>query len=341
MKVRYKLFILILLSLVLSGNIYSQEKVTQEIVARDSIYVTDSKGDTILVRSKEDFKKRRREHKKGHQDESKKKYEEQTDRIFSSIFGTSKKLSNADSIIRKLDELPPFGIYKDNYFIAGTNLFETPTQWNSDAKFQISVRHRLTNSTLPFKTYLYFTYTQKAFWDIFKESFPFRDLNYNPSIGLGRTLVYKNRLLGSIALQFEHESNGKDGDDSRSWNKVTFASTFILYDNWLLESEFWIPIVDGERNKDIVKYSGWGNISIEYTSPNKKYVFGATATKRGGWNLNHNMSLSAAIRLFGDSNQFLFVEYYNGYGESMLDYKQYRQRVRLGFVIKPNFMNLF
>lgn len=339
MKTKHRLSIIFLLSLLVFnvGQAFSQHKDEHEIFeANDSIYVINSKGDTLSVRSRADIRKSREEREK-----RRKQREEQADILFSSLFGTSKKLSNADSIIQSLDALPPFGIYKDNFFIGGTELFETPTRWNSDAKFQVSIRHRLTNSTLPFKTYLFFTYTQKAFWDIFKESFPFRDLNYNPTIGIGKALVYKNRLLGYIGLQFEHESNGKDGEDSRSWNKVTFSSTFLLHNRWLLETDFWIPIVDGERNKDIVKYAGWANASLEYTSPNRKYIFNAAVTKRGGWNLNHNVTLSAAVRMYGDSNQFLFIEYYNGYGESMLDYKDHRQRLRLGFVIKPNFLNVF
>lgn len=328
-------FLLFSLFFLIYSNSYAQVEVeSQETM--DSIFVTTNKGDTIFKQSSNKIKKRKHRTRRDSL-----LREERTDKIFSSLFGTSKKLSNADSILKRLDELPPFGIYKDNYFIAGTDLFSTPTRWNSDAKFQISVRHRLTNSTLPFKTYLYLTYTQKAFWDVFKESFPFRDLNYNPAIGIGKVLIYKNRLLGAIALQVEHESNGKDGIDSRSWNKITFVSSFILHERWLLESEISIPIVDGEGNKDIVDYSGWGNLSIEYTSPNKKYVFGANITKRGGWNLNHNVSIQAAARIFSDSNQFLFVEYYNGYGESMLDYKQHRQRLRVGFVIKPDFLNFF
>lgn len=261
--------------------------------------------------------------------------------IINSLFGNSKQLSNADSIIHALDKLPSFGIYKDNFLLVGTEMFQRPNQWNSDAKFQVSIRQRLSNSTLPFKTFLFFTYTQKAFWDIFKDSFPFRDLNYNPAIGIGKAIVYQNRFLGYCSLQFEHESNGRDEIDSRSWNKLTFSSSFILHDRWVLESELSIPFVDGEGNQDIVKYSGWGNVNIEYTSKDKKYILGATMTKRGGWNLNTNMSLTAAIRFFSDSNQFLFIEYYNGYGESMLDYKQYRQRIRVGFVIKPNFLNFY
>ncbi len=214
MKYKNYLFITICLSLFVfaNSNVYGQSNNEIESI-QDSIYIISSKGDTLSVRSEKEMRDRREEFRKRYSISG-----ERTDKLFSSLFGTSKQLSNADSIIKRLDALPPFGIYKDNFFIAGTEMFTTPTQWNSDAKFQISVRHRITNSTLPFKTYLFFTYTQKAFWDVFKESFPFRDLNYNPTIGIGRALVYKNRLLGAIALQFEHESNGKDGIDSRSWN---------------------------------------------------------------------------------------------------------------------------
>lgn len=268
-------------------------------------------------------------------------FSHQADAIVGSMFGDSRKLSNADSIINQFDAMPSFGIYKDNYFVVGTTLFKEPTKWNSDAKFQVSIRHRLTNSTMPFKTYFFLTYTQKAFWDVFKESFPFRDLNYNPSLGLGKALVRDNRFLGTLSLQFEHESNGKDGEDSRSWNKVSFASHFLIDDHWTLQTKAWIPIVDGGNNKDIVKYSGWGLLALDYSSPKKKYNIGCVVTKRGGVNFNANVELNLSIRLFSDDNQYLFLQYYNGYGESMLDYKQYRQRLRLGIVIKPNFINLY
>ncbi|WP_051697774.1 phospholipase A [Prevotella sp. 10(H)] len=98
----------------------------------------------------------------------------QTDALIGSVFGPSKQLSNADSIVNKFDSQPSFGIYKDNYFVLGTEMFHKPTKYNSDVKFQISVMHRITNSTLPLKTYLFLTYTQKAYWDVFQDSFPFR-----------------------------------------------------------------------------------------------------------------------------------------------------------------------
>lgn len=265
----------------------------------------------------------------------------QTDAIIGSVFGPSKQLSNADSIINKFDANPSFGIYKDNYFIVGTQMLSKPTKYNSDAKFQISVMHRITNSTLPFKTYAFLTYTQKAFWDVFQDSFPFRDLNYNPTLGVGKALVRDNRFLGTLTFQFEHESNGKDGEDSRSWNKVSFGTYFTLDDHLTLQTKAWIPIVDGTNNKDIVKYSGWGLMAMEYSSPKKKYNIGCVVTKRGGVNLNANIELNFSIRLFSDDNQYLFLQYYNGYGESMLDYNHHRQRIRLGFVIKPTFITMY
>lgn len=261
-----------------------------------------------------------------------------TDIIVGSLFGKSKQLSNADSLINRFDAMPSFGMYKDNYFVVGTDMFQKPDEYNSDAKFQVSIRNRLTNSTLPFKTYLFLTYTQKAYWSVFKKSLPFRDLNYSPSLGMGRALVRNNRFLGTITMQFEHESNGKDGLDSRSWNKISFATYLAFNDRWTFQSKLWIPIVDGGNNKDIVDYTGWGFIAMDYSSPKQKYNVSCVVTKRGGANLNANVELNFSVRLFSDDNQFLFVQYYNGYGESLLDYKEYRQRLRVGILLRPTFL---
>lgn len=266
---------------------------------------------------------------------------ETAQRLIGSMFGESRQLSNADSLIREFDRMPSFGIYRDNYFIVGSEIFKKSDEYNSDAKFQVSIRQRLTNSTLPFKTHLYLTYTQKAFWDVFRESFPFRDLNFNPGIGIGRPLVHNNRFMGMLSFEFEHESNGKDGDASRSWNKITLGSLLTFNDNWALQAKAWVPIVDGENNKHITSYSGLGLIALSYMSPKSKYNASFVFTKRAGAFFDGNVLINFSVRLFSDDNQYLFLEYYNGYGESMLQFDQYRQRVRLGIVIRPNFFSIY
>ena len=98
---------------------------------------------------------------------------------------------NADSIRGILDKMPYFTLFKDNYFVGGTTLGHKPTAANSDVKFQLSIAQRLTKSKLPFDTYLFIQYTQKAFWNVFQESLPMKDLNFNPGIGLGHLIVAK------------------------------------------------------------------------------------------------------------------------------------------------------
>lgn len=263
------------------------------------------------------------------------------ERVIGSLFGQSKQLSNADSLLRAFDNEPSFGMYKDNYIVTGTELFHRTDKWNSDAKFQVSIRQRLTNSVLPFKTHIFLTYTQKAFWDIYRESFPFRDLNFNPTIGIGRPLVHNNRLLGLIDMQFEHESNGKDQDASRSWNKVSFNAILIFRDRWIFQSKMWIPIVDGNENRDIVSYAGYGLFALTYSSLKKKYNVSCVLTKRSAGFFNANITMNFSVRLFNNEDIYLFAEYYDGYGESMLDYKEYRRRIRGGISLKTNLFSIF
>ena len=257
-----------------------------------------------------------------------------TDKVVSTVFKPNDKLK-ADSIIKVFDDSPSFGIYKDNYIVAGTDLFRKPDSDNSDAKFQISVMQRLTNSVLPFRTYLFLTYTQLAFWDIFKESFPFRDINFNPAVGLGKPLVYGNRYLGDISVLLEHESNGKDSINSRSWNRISFTGFFNINTDWSFFGKVWIPFVDGENNPNLVRFKGIGTFALNY-SKNEKYNLGIVVNPRPGGFGNMNVTINAAYRLFKNENQYLFFQYYDGYGEGLLDYKEYHQRFRIGFIIRPS-----
>ena len=242
---------------------------------------------------------------------------------------------NVDSIRREIDNGPYFSLYKDNYFIAGTTIGSKPTRTNSDVKFQISISQRLTKSTLPFNTYLYLFYSQKCMWNVFEESLPMRDFNFNPGIGIAKHLIVKNRYIGKVTLMLEHESNGRDGLASRSWNKISLAGNIFIDPNIMIHGKVWIPIIDGQNNKDILDYCGIYQTGLSITSPNKRFHFGLTLVKRRGWRLSYNSIWEISYRVFKRDNQFLFLQYYNGYGENLLDYNVFKSRLRIGFVIKP------
>ncbi len=247
----------------------------------------------------------------------------------------------ADSIRAELDSRPYFSLYKDTYFVGGTVLGGKPDEFNSDVKFQISFQQRLTKSVLPGNTYLYLFYSQKAIWHVFENSLPFHDLNFNPGVGLSKFIIMKNRLIGKATVMIEHESNGRDGTASRSWNKISLAGEAYISPVLMAHAKYWIPIVDGQYNRDILKYSGLYQAGFQAKSTDDKWVLDMTLVKRKGWNLNFNTIVQLGYRINHNSNQFIMLQYYNGYGESLLDYKQYHSRIRIGLLIRPTFFSDF
>ncbi|MDE6526010.1 MAG: phospholipase A, partial [Muribaculaceae bacterium] len=131
---------------------------------------------------------------------------------------------DADSVKRDFSNQPYFGLYKDNYFIFGPSVGPKANKTNTNVKFQISIAQRLTRSTLPWGTYLYLFYSQKCFWNVLENSLPMTDLNFNPGIGITKPLFVKNRYIGKLTFLIEHESNGRDSIQSRSWNRVALCA---------------------------------------------------------------------------------------------------------------------
>lgn len=247
---------------------------------------------------------------------------------------------NADSVREVLDKMPYFTLFKDNYFIGGTTIGHKPTAANSDVKFQLSISQRLTKSKLPFDTYLFIQYTQKAFWNVFQKSLPMRDLNFNPGIGLGHLIIRHNKFIGKGYVMLEHESNGKDSTASRSWNRLSLAAAVVLTKNWEVQFQTWIPIVDGKYNKDLLKYKGIFQIAGNFRTDNRRFNCGLILTKRKTW-WSFNTQVELSYKFNNNENQYFFLQYYNGYGENLLEYNKFKSMLRIGFVIKPQDFSIY
>ena len=239
-------------------------------------------------------------------------------------------------IIKLMDRMPSFGIYKDTYFVTGVPLNQQITRNTADAVFQLSIRQRLTKSILPFNSFLYLTYTQKSFWDIYRESSPFRDNNYNPGIGIGKYIIEKNQLRGGILVAFEHESNGREEKESRSWNYISINGKYFI--NMLLSIGFkvWIPYVDGGENKDLLEHRGLGTISFNAITGDRKWWITTELTPRKGWG-NINTVVSVGYKPSEKLNQSFFFRFSDGVGESLINYNKYSTNLRFGICIKPDF----
>ena len=245
-----------------------------------------------------------------------------------------------EEVLKIIDALPAFGVFKDTYFTTGIPLNQTINRNTADALFQISIRHRLTKSRLPFNTFLYLTYTQKSFWDIYADSAPFRDSNYNPAIGLGKYIIHDNKFKGTAFLEIEHESNGRDGEESRSWNMISLSAKYFFNLQLSFGVKVWIPIVDGDHNKDLIDYRGIGTLSVNYITKDAKWWLSAELNPRKGWG-NMNTVATAGFKVSRNANQYIYARFYNGRGDSLLDYNRYDMNIRVGFCIKPDFGSIF
>ncbi len=255
-------------------------------------------------------------------------------------------LVNEDHVIMKEDSVthdfsnqPYLGLYKDNYFIFGGPVGYKANRRNTNVKFQISISQRLTRAALPWGTYLYLFYTQKVFWNVLQNSMPMTDLNFNPGIGLTKPFFVKNRYIGKLTFIIEHESNGRDSIDSRSWNRVALAGNVMVTNNLMVHAKLWAPIVDGMNNKDIVRYCGFFQTGFQLVSNNRRFSGGITITPRKNFSFNTVVDLS--YRILRKDNQFLFLQYYNGRGEGLLEYNKFHSSLRVGILIKPKLFSEF
>ena len=102
-----------------------------------------------------------------------------------------------------------------------------------------------------------------------------------------------------------------------------------------------MPIVDGENNRDIVDYCGFWQTGLQVVSDNRRFSGGVTVVKRKGWNLNANVIVDLSYRIFKRDNQYLFLQFYNGYGEGLLEYNKFHSQIRVGLLIKPKLFSDF
>jgi len=242
-------------------------------------------------------------------------------------------------ILELFDKQASFSMYKDNYFVTGIPVNKQISKYTADAKFQISIRQRLTKTVLPFNSFLMLTYTQKSFWDIYEKSAPFADNNYNPGLMLAKPLVQDNLLKGLVNIAFEHESNGKDTVESRSWNYFVVSGVYFFNAYFSAQAKVWEGWL-GKENNDLFKYRGYGLIALNYRSLNDKFWASFIINPRSNFK-DFNTQIELNFKLNPKMNQYLFIQWYNGYGESLLEYNQYASMVRLGICIKPPLRNLY
>ncbi|TDN88085.1 phospholipase A1 [Salegentibacter sp. 24] len=260
--------------------------------------------------------------------------------IFTLCFGQvfSQRLTR-EEINDTIEKMPTFSIHKDNYFITGISTDKEINSKTADAKYQISFKALLIRDKLPFDTHMFLTYTQKAFWSVYQFSSPFRELNFNPGIGLGKPIFNKkDQLAGMAYLQLEHESNGRDSIYSRSWNSLSLSYHTAINENLLISAKAWLPIRYKKDNPDLIDFLGYGKINLTYNIiPNELLV--DIMLRKGMKDWHGTLRTRLLYKPFISSNVYLMLEWFKGNTESLINFKENRSMVRAGFVIKSDELN--
>ncbi|TFH85575.1 phospholipase [Billgrantia azerbaijanica] len=221
--------------------------------------------------------------------------------------------------------------------------FETVTNGYSpgdvEMKYQFSVKVNIAEDLFGEQGDLHFGYTQRSWWQAYNgdASSPFRETNYEPEVFLSFDNAWD--VLGwtnvNNRVAFNHQSNGQSGELSRSWNRVYLESLFRRGDWALAFAPHWrVPeSEDEDDNPDIHRYMGYGDVTLakrlEGDAEASLMVRGNPSAGNMGAQVDYSWPLFGNIRGH--------VQYYHGYGESLIDYDHRNQRLSLGFSLNPLF----
>lgn len=245
-----------------------------------------------------------------------------------------------DSIRTMIADAPMFGMFRSNYFVTGIPLDRPVGSRTADAAFRISIYLKCWQMSA--STTLLFTYSQKSFWNIYEQSAPFRDTNFNPGLWVVWPVVRGDGLRGVLLGGVEHESNGRDGTASRAWNYATVSYTCFAVPRWQFAARIWYGIYDREGNPNWFRYRGYGQLSAVYTSRNGRWEAALVVNPTGRFT-SFNLTGECYWRLSRKPGSLpcLFVQAYSGYAESMIDYDRYTAMLRVGIAIKPFGLNFY
>lgn len=246
--------------------------------------------------------------------------------------------------------------HKPNYLLPATyndNLNRAPYPSDeanefsaTEAKLQLSLKIPVVRNLFSGRSDVYFAYTNQSYWQLYAQdaSSPFRETNHEAEL----FITFKNNweIMGwensLLTAGVTHQSNGRSMPLSRSWNRIYLAAIFER-DHWAVAFKPWYRIPEkekddpmqssGDDNPDITDYMGHGETRLFYRDNGhvvtlmERNVF--TSDGLGAVELDYSFPLNGKLRGY--------VQYFYGYGESLIDYNARSHRIGVGIAINDWF----
>jgi len=238
----------------------------------------------------------------------------------------------------------PFSIlaHKPNYFLVAAYNWEG---WESDIKnndiesqFQLSLKVPLAVGLFGDRMDLYGAYTNRSFWQMYnsENSEPFRETNHEPELWVQFRNDWKVWGMTNSVNSFGwvHQSNGRSGDFSRSWNRL-YASFLFDRGRWAFEIKPWVWVSKDRETSDspdIDEFMGHGELRLAYGK--NGHVLSAMVRNQLESGFDRGaVEFGWSFPVFNYPYLKGYVQYFYGYGESLIDYNNKVNRLGIGISI--------
>jgi phospholipase A1 len=249
--------------------------------------------------------------------------------------------------------LQPFTLmaHRPNYFLAGAynskgydpSLFRVQYRDpaiefdRTEAQFQISLKVPLGVNVFD-RFDIYAAYTNRSFWQFYNNNIsrPFRETNHEPEVFAQFTPSWEILGFRNIAnsIGVVHQSNGQGGVLSRSWNRV-FANFVFARGNFAFEFKPWVRISEvasDDDNPDITDYLGHYEIRAGYKWNEQVFSLMSRNNLESGFDRGA-VELGWSFPLWNYPYLKGYIQYFRGYGESLIDYNRHVNRIGIGIAL--------
>ena len=230
----------------------------------------------------------------------------------------------------------------DDVFEVGSSDFGEDLD-NLEIQFQLSLKAPLAEDLFLDGDVLFFGFTVRSFWQAYNKdiSAAFRETNYEPEVYWATPVPWQ--IFGGdasfVAVGLSHQSNGRSQLFSRSWNRVY---TTLVWERWryvfALKAWWRVPEddkddpldPDGDDNPDIEDFMG----NFEFTVAYRKNDHEVSVMLRNNLDTDDNRGAIQVDWTFPLHRRFRgYVQYFNGYGESLIDYDADIERIGVGILL--------
>ena len=221
--------------------------------------------------------------------------------------------------------------HQNNYFLPIVYSSYKGSHKDITSEFSISLKKLIASDIIGLNEDYYFAYTQLSWWDIYADSSPFYENNYQPEIYTQIPVDFYN--FNHIRFGFLHDSNGKGELESRSWNRI-YSSFELDFGKLSLTPRLWLRLPDNkDDNPAIVKYNGIIDLTAYYKLSSGSFIQSIFSNNLRFDKENKSSFELRYLHYIGDGF-YIYLSGFSGYGYELVYYKKYQNRIGIGIAFR-------